>query len=54
MRGGAISGILGMIVGGVWFAVNFRHVSSEGFVAIGMPSIIFVLGLIYFIRGRKG
>lgn len=45
------SGMIGMIVGGVWFLVNVRHVSDQGFVAIGLPVIIFVLGLVYFRRG---
>lgn len=42
------SGLIGMVVGGVWFLVNLRHFSEQGFVAIGLPLIIFVLGVIYF------
>lgn len=45
------SGIIGMIVGGVWFLVNVRHVSDQGFVAVGLPIIIFIFGLIYFRKG---
>jgi hypothetical protein len=45
------SGLIGMVVGGAWFLANIRHVSEQGFVAIGMPLIIFVLGIIYFRKG---
>lgn len=47
------SGLIGMVVGGVWFSVNLRHFSEQGFVAIAMPAIIFVLGLIYFRKGSN-
>lgn len=42
------SGLIGMIVGVAWFLANVRHFSEQGFVAIGMPIIIFVLGVVYF------
>ncbi len=45
------SGLIGMIVGAIWFFANVRHFSEQGFVAIGMPIIIFVLGVIYFFKG---
>lgn len=45
------AGLIGMIMGGIWFVANVRHVGEQGFVAIGMPSILFILGLIYFRKG---
>ena len=47
------AGIAGMAVGGLWLLANLRHVQTQGFVAIGMPLIILVLGGIYFTLGRK-
>lgn len=47
------AGIAGMAVGGLWLLANLRHVQAQGFVAIGMPLIILVLGGIYFALGRK-
>jgi hypothetical protein len=44
------SGLIGMIVGALWFVANVRHFSEQGFVAIGMPIIIFVLGVVYFFK----
>ncbi|HEY8026466.1 MAG TPA: hypothetical protein VIF60_18125 [Burkholderiaceae bacterium] len=44
------SGLIGMIVGALWFFANVRHFSEQGFVAIGMPIIIFVLGVVYFFQ----
>jgi hypothetical protein len=49
----SLSGLLGIIVGGIWLAMNFKHYGEQGFVAIGMPLIILILGIIYFIRGRN-
>ena len=46
------SGLIGMVVGGGWFLINVRHFSEQGFVAIGLPLILFVLGLVFFFRGR--
>lgn len=48
------SGLIGMVVGGIWFAANLRHFSEQGFVAIALPLIIFVLGVIYFRGGSNG
>ncbi|MDP4078608.1 hypothetical protein [Acidovorax sp. A1169] len=47
------AGIAGMTVGGVWLLANLRHFQEQGFVAIGMPLILLVLGGIYLARGRK-
>jgi len=46
-----ISGLLGTVVGAAWLANNFKYFEEQGFVAIGMPSIILVAGLIYLISG---
>lgn len=48
-----VSGLIGMIVGGGWLLMNLRHFSDQGWVAIGMPLIITVLGIIYFVSGRN-
>ena len=48
-----ISGLIGIIVGGGWLLINLRHVQEQGFVAIGMPLIIAVLGIVYFVSGRN-
>ncbi len=45
------SGLIGMVVGGIWFLANVRHFSEQGFVAIALPVIIFALGVIYFRNG---
>ena len=45
------SGLIGMFVGGIWFLAGLRNFSEHGFVAIGMPLIIFTLGFIYFRKG---
>jgi hypothetical protein len=47
------SGLIGMVVGGSWLLMNFKHFAEQGFVAIGMPLIILVIGLVYFIQGSK-
>ncbi len=47
------SGLVGIIVGGVWLASNFKHFDEQGFVAIGMPLVILVAGIAYFISGTK-
>lgn len=52
MSGKRRSGLIGIIVGGVWLVVNFRHFGEQGFVAIGLPLAILVLGIVYFIRGK--
>ena len=53
MSGKKISGLIGMVVGAAWFAMNVRHFSEQGFVAIAMPLLIFALGLVYFLRARN-
>lgn len=47
------SGLIGMVVGGVWLLANLRHFSEQGFVVIGLPLILFVLGVIYFRKGSS-
>jgi len=53
MSGKRWSGLLGIVVGGGWLLNNLKYYEQQGFVAIGMPTIILVLGLIYFIRGSE-
>jgi membrane-bound ClpP family serine protease len=48
-----ISGLIGIVVGGIWLLLNFRHFESQGFVAIGLPLILLVLGIVYFVRGKN-
>jgi hypothetical protein len=45
------SGIIGMAVGALWFLVNVQHFKEQGFVAIGLPIVIFVLGVVYYRKG---
>ena len=47
------SGLLGIVVGGIWFANNYQHFEEQGFVAIGMPLILVVVGAIYLVLGLK-
>ncbi len=49
--GKRLSGLIGMIVGGAWLAVNFKHFETQGFVAIGMPLVILVVGAVFFFKG---
>ena len=49
-----ISGLVGVVVVGAWLANNFKYFEEQGFVAIGMPGIITVVGLIYLIGGLTG
>jgi hypothetical protein len=51
MSGKRISGLVGIVVGGIWFVHNLQFFKEQGFVAIGMPLVIFVAGMIYFFRG---
>ncbi|MDQ9171414.1 hypothetical protein Q8A64_13450 [Oxalobacteraceae bacterium R-40] len=44
-------GLIGMALGAAWFVANVRHFAEQGFVAIGMPIILFILGVIYFRKG---
>lgn len=48
-----VSGLLGIIVGGIWLANNFKYFDEQGFTAIGMPLVILVAGVVYFIAGMK-
>ena len=52
MSGKRVSGLLGMVVGGIWFVHNLQFFKEQGFVAIGMPLVIFVAGVVYFSRGK--
>ncbi|MDJ0793078.1 MAG: hypothetical protein QNI98_02455 [Woeseiaceae bacterium] len=47
------SGLVGIIVGGIWLANNYKHFDEQGFVAIGMPLLILVAGVVYFVSGTK-
>jgi hypothetical protein len=47
-----ISGLIGIVVGGAWFAYNLQYFSQQGFVAIALPLIILALGLVYFFGGK--
>ena len=49
----SISGLIGIVVGGALLVNNFKHFEEQGFVAIGMPLIITVLGIVYLIKGMK-
>ena len=49
----SISGLIGIIIGGAWLVNNFKYFEEQGFVAIGMPLIITIAGVIYFIKGMK-
>lgn len=43
-----MSGLIGMVVGAVWFLANIRHFGEQCFVAVGLPIAVFVFGVIYF------
>ena len=47
------SGLIGMVVGGIWLISNLRYFSQQGFVAIGMPLFIAALGAYYFFKGSS-
>ena len=49
----SISGLIGIVGGGAWLANNFRYFDEQGFVAIGMPLLILVVGIVFFVQGRK-
>ena len=51
MNRNTIGGLLGLIVGGVWLANNYRYFDEQGFVAIGMPLILMVAGVVYLVLG---
>jgi len=46
-----ISGLIGIVVGGAWCANNYQYVDEQGIMAIGMPAILLILGIVYFIKG---
>ena len=48
-----VSGLVGIVIGGVWLANNFQYFDEQGFVAIGMPLLILAAGVAYFISGMK-
>ena len=47
------AGILGALVGGIWLYNNFQYFDEQGFVAIGMPLIISIVGWAYIFMGLK-
>lgn len=47
------SGLIGMLVGGIWLLANVRHFQEQGFVAIGMPLLILVLGIVYYLSAQR-
>lgn len=49
----SLSGLLGVVVGGVWLANNYKHFDEQGFVAIGMPVVLVVVGAIYLFLGMN-
>lgn len=53
MNKNVIGGLLGIVVGGVWLANNYQYVGEQGFVAIGMPLILMVAGVIYLVLGIR-
>ncbi len=46
-----ISGLVGVVVGGAWLANNYKYFEEQGVIAIGMPGVITVVGLIYLVGG---
>ena len=48
-----ISGVIGMVVGALWFANNVQHFDRQGYVAVGMPVFLFALGVYYFRKNEK-
>ena len=53
MNRNTIGGLLGLIVGGVWLANNYQYFDEQGFVAIGMPLILMVAGVVYLVLGIR-
>ena len=51
MNKNTISGLVGLVVGGAWLANNFKYFDEQGFIAIGMPAVITVVGLIFLVGG---
>ena len=48
-----VSGLVGIVIGGIWLASNFQHFDEQGFVSIGMPLLILAAGIAYFVSGMK-
>jgi hypothetical protein len=38
---------------GIWLLFNFRHFASQASSSIGMPLLVLVLGIVYFVRGKS-
>jgi len=53
MYGRRVSGLIGIVVGGAWLAWNMQYFKTQGFVAIGLPLLILVLGIFYFFGTRS-
>ena len=51
MNKNTISGLVGVVVGGAWLANNFKYFDEQGLIAIGMPAVITVVGLIFLVGG---
>ena len=49
----SISGLIGIAVGGFLLFKNYQYFDEQGFVAIGMPLIILICGVIYLYKGLK-
>lgn len=47
------SGLIGMALGALWLLNNLRHFTTQGYVAITMPILIFALGVFYYRQGSK-
>lgn len=50
MRSRKLSGIIGMVFGAALMAINHEQIASEGLRALGIPMLVFVVGLGYFIK----
>jgi hypothetical protein len=51
MNKNTISGLVGLVVGSGWLANNFKYFDEQGYIAIVMPAVIAVLGLIFLVSG---
>lgn len=49
----SMSGLLGIVVGGAWLFSNMRYFDEQGMMAIGMPLLILIAGIVYFVLGMK-
>jgi hypothetical protein len=47
-----VSGLIGIVGGGAWLVYSLQFFSQQGFVAVGLPLVILVLGLVYFFGGK--